>query len=495
MVYDRNFEKWWMKMSRIKKVLLLFPPGVQIVGEELKKCTPPLGISYLGAYLEQQGYDVKLIDAIADGYDQELIIEDGVIQYGMSDQKIEWAVRDFQPDVVGISCIFSSLAKTVIRLAKIAKNINPTIITIVGGAHPTIRAGEMLTSSYIDFVVHGEGEVTLANLLQAINECGNGSKVDGVSYKDSNGKNHNNPAISHILDLDVLPFPARHLLPMKKYSEISRPHGHLLKTPFASMITSRGCPANCSFCSVRNIWGNSYRVRSPENVLNEIETLISSYGIKEIHFEDDNLTANKKRAIRIFKGIVERNFDIVWNTPNGVAVWNLDEELLDNMKQSGCYSISLAIESGDQDVLTHLINKPLKLNRVRRIVSSVKSRGIHVTGFFVIGFPGETLDQMRRTIEYSLSLNLDNLAVMIATPYPGTKLYNIVSQNKFFSVDESELDYIKVRHSKGAKGVIKTPDFTPEDVAELLDEYKADIENNNNLTYRDHFKAIWNVLS
>ncbi|MDD5746991.1 MAG: radical SAM protein, partial [Candidatus Omnitrophica bacterium] len=177
--------------------------------------------------------------------------------------------------------------------------------------------------------------------------------------------------------------------------------------------------------------------RSAENVLDEMELLVKKYGRREIQFIDDNLTLNKPRAMRIFKGIIERKLNIHWNTPNGIAIWTVDEEMLDMMKASGCYELTIAFESGDQEVLNRIIKKPLNLEKAAGLVSKIRKRGILTYGFFISGFPGEKKEQVQRTFAFAKKMDLDGAAFFIANPTPGSDLHKICLEKGYIKDDFS----------------------------------------------------------
>jgi len=206
--------------------------------------------------------------------------------------------------------------------------------------------------------------------------------------------------------------------------------------------------------------GRHWRPRSPDNVIDEIEHLVKDYGVKEIHFEDDNLTFDRERARLIFQGIIERGLDITWTTPNGVAVWKLDDELLKLMKKSGCYQINLGIESGNEQVLRKIIRKPFKLEKVRDIVEKIRENGIWAHGFFILGMPGETKQTITDTIIFATSLNLDSASFFIATPYPGTELYDICKENGY--IQDYDMRDLRVQSS-----MISTKEFTSDELLKL----------------------------
>jgi len=221
-------------------------------------------------------------------------------------------------------------------------------------------------------------------------------------------------------------------------------------------------------------------------VLDEIGHLIDTYGVKEIHFEDDNLTANKKRALDIFNGIIERGYDISWNVPSGMAVYTLDEELLVKMKASGCYSISLAIESGNQRVVRELMNKPVNLKVVPGLVRKIREVGMEVRGFFILGYPDETKETVRETVEFAKSLELDWAYFYIASPIPHTKMYEVCIEKKYIKPE----DFDPVRNLN--KSIIRTPELSPEYLTGVREEAIIDINfrNNPNLLKYDIDKAI-----
>jgi anaerobic magnesium-protoporphyrin IX monomethyl ester cyclase len=408
---------------QINKVMLIFPP-VTILRTYDKMCCLPMGIAYLGAVLRDR-YDIRLVDAVAEGHHHERNITDLIFQYGLDTDMIMERIREFNPDVVGISCIFSNQFPVVAELAKKVKTWNSEVVTVTGGTHPTFLPERCLREEALDFIVMGEAEESLPALLKAIQNGGSLKDIDGLAFRTEE-RMVIHPKTAWIKDLDSLPFPARDLLPMDKYFDINIPFNFFSRSPHnASFITSRGCPCRCSFCSSSTYWGKRYRTRSPENVLAELEHLKTVYGIEEIKFEDDNLTFDTKRAMAIFRGMIERKLNLLWNMPNGVMVNTLDDrELVRLMKQSGCYEVIFAFESGDQWVLDNIINKPINLESARNIVHNVKEEGIDTHAFFIIGFPGEKLAQIKNTFAYAQSLNLDKMIVFYFNPLPGTALYH-----------------------------------------------------------------------
>ncbi len=430
----------------IRKILLIYPPVTYSVQSAKQSC-PPLGVAYLAAAVRDIT-DVKVLDAAVEGYGHEERISPSLMRYGLSISEIARRVEEFKPDAVGISCIFSSQFPTVVEIASAVKRIDPEILTLTGGTHPTFMPERsMKMAPDLDVIVRNEGEQTLRRIVEASQNNGDRRSINGIVYR-SDGEVKVNPPVELVRDLDSLPFPARDLLPMDKYFALDLPMGIVnRRSPWASIITSRGCPSKCSFCSSTNFWGYCYRTRKPEAVLDEIEDLTDRFGVKEIKFFDDNLGAHLGRAKAIFKGIIDRGMDITWNTPNGIGIHNLDYEIIDIMKRSGCYELTLAVESGDPYVLKNIIHKPFKLDKALEVSRILRRMKLGTYGFFIIGFPGETKEQILNTIKFARKLNLDRISVFVANPLPGTEIFDI-SQAKGY-IDEDfpfeEADYFNAR--------------------------------------------------
>ncbi|MCP4649488.1 MAG: radical SAM protein [PVC group bacterium] len=436
--------------QKINKILLIFP-AVIFSGESPKQIMPPLGISYLAAYLRPD-YEVKLLDAAVEGYNQESRISTRFFQYGLDNDHIRKRIIDFAPDVVGVSCLFSSQFLSAASVCAIAKNVSPEIVTVMGGTHPTFLSEQCLADRNIDFIVRGEGERTFKELLDCL-RCGQSFKdVGGIAFRQDNLVRIN-PAPMIAEDIDRIPVPARDLLPLEKYFQINMPMGLISRqTPAMNMITSRGCSFDCSFCSSCHFWGRRYRPRLVENVLDEMEQL-KDMGIKELKFFDDNLTLDRERAKKLFRGMIARKFNFSWNTPNGIAAQTLDEEMVLLMKESGCYEITLAVESGDEQILRDVLKKPINLKHTLHIAEIIKNCGIDTYGFFIIGFPQETKKQIYNTLHFMDKIRLDRISLFIANPLPGTEIYRICREKGYLSGDfeQKPLDYFQ--------SVFQTPEF------------------------------------
>jgi anaerobic magnesium-protoporphyrin IX monomethyl ester cyclase len=436
----------------VERVLLIQPPLVvhTNLSSEPKGVHPPIGLGYIAATAERE-FDVRILDSVVEGYHTEVEIDADRIRYGLTYDQIAGQIESFRPDVVGVSNCFSSGFSEALAVCRIARKVDPAIVTVIGGPHVSAVPQQAAQFDAIDFVVIGEGEYTFRDLLRSL-PTGSWGALDGLAWKND-GKVELLPKSRFIDDLDELPWPARHLLPMQKYFDIGEAFLLTKRKPFTPLNTSRGCVAQCTFCPVHSTWGRKWRARGAVNVLDEIEHLVKTYGIREIHFDDDNLVLNRKRAVALFQGLIDRKLDVVWTVPTGLALWAVDDELLSLMKRSGCYKLFVAVESGDEHMLNDVIRKPLDLKKVKPLVKTMQKLGIEVESFFVVGMPGETGDSLSRTFQFSRELDTDASHYFFANPMPGTMLWS-ECEEKGYLREGFVLDNVRVERAN-----IDTPDL------------------------------------
>jgi len=259
---------------------------------------------------------------------------------------------------------------------------------------------------------------------------------------------------SRIINLDNLPLPARDLVDLENYIKIGVPFGPFSrKERVEQIMTTRGCPFSCSFCSTVEYWGHHFRTRSVENVIKEIGELVNKYHIEEIQFTDDNLTANKKRAKDLFTKL--KKYGLSWSTPNGLMIQTIDEEMIDLMASSGAYQVSFAVESGSQRVLKEIINKKVpQKSEVKKYIERFHKNNVQVHGLFIVGFPGETRDEIQQTLNYPFDLGFDSASFFIAHPMPGSRLYKECEQKGYLDTNLIGKD---LQHS-----AIKIPKDSPD---------------------------------
>jgi magnesium-protoporphyrin IX monomethyl ester (oxidative) cyclase len=447
--------------KKIRKVLLFIPPAFTFKDTSDINPLPPLGLGYLGAALEEVGIEVKIVDCLLEGWNSRVDITENIIRVGLPFERIEEIIRAYGPDIVGVNNLFTKQRENAHKVYALAKKVDSGIITIAGGAHPTVMPDLVLADGNVDYVVLGEGDDTIIDLVGVIEGKKSISTLDGIGYKE-NGQIRIIPKTKFIEDLDRLPFPARHLLNMEEYFGLKHSHGTRRKKRFSPIVTSRGCPAKCTFCSAYKVWGRKFRYRSPENVIAEMKEIKEKYGIGEIMFEDDNATLNVQRAERLFDLMIEEKLNFIWDTPNGVAAFALNENLIDKMKRSGCYQLNLALESGNQQVLDNIIKKPLKLEKAKQLIKHAQKIGLDVGIFLIIGMPGETKEQMWDSFRLAEELEIYSPFISIATPYPGSELYDLCRKEKYIP-DDFSLDNLFIWSFS-----ISTPDWTGEELKDIL---------------------------
>lgn len=361
---------------------------------------PPIGLALIAAVLEREGYPVTVLDANA---------------LRLQPKDLAPLVTDV--DVVGLTAMTPTVGAAV-SIARHLKQANPELTIILGGAHATLLPEETLaTAPEIDIIVRGEGEETIIELLQALEAKQPLDNISGISYRTT-GKVINTTARFTNVDMESLPFLAYHLLPVQKYKP-HPPHGRAL--PFAALVTSRGCPYHCAYCS-KPIFGNKFRAQSPERVVEEVAYLKEKFGIKEIAFYDDVFTLNKKRAYAIADGIIKKDLRVHWTCETRVNLVN--KELLRRIKQAGGYAIAYGVESASQEILNTL-GKGVTLEQVEEAVRLAQEVGLQTIGYFMIGSPGESPETIGKTIHFAKKLKLDFAQFAVTTPFPGTELYDL----------------------------------------------------------------------
>jgi len=444
---------------------LINPPRIQPRAWGKPSVVPPLGLAYVAAVLEK-AHEVRIIDAPTEGWRNLRQIDETKYQVGLSNTEIADKVKHWSPSIVVIEIPFSGWIKPAFEVASTVKSIDKSISTVLEGPHPSARPKECLANPNVDFVVIGEPENTILELANALEkEAPDFNGIRGIGFVQDGVPVITSPR-PPLEDLDSLPFPARHLLPMEEYFAAVKENplrGEIYK-PWTEILTSRGCPYNCVFCTHHIVWGRKWRGRSPENVVDEIEQVVKTYHVKQVDFLDDNMTLDRKRMEDICDLIIKRGLRIEWFTPNGVRADTLDERLLTKMKKSGCKKIRVAPESGVQRVVDQIIKKNLDLKSVERAVVLCKKVGIKVGCFFVIGLIGETKEEINETIKFAYrlrQLGAESFVFSIATPIQGTELYEQAKRGGFLR------DCFSDEALAAAEPLIETPEFTANELREL----------------------------
>jgi anaerobic magnesium-protoporphyrin IX monomethyl ester cyclase len=411
--------------KRIRRIVFVSPPlsleerygDLAGAGSSM----PSLGLLMLGAVARRAGYEPFVIEAAAENLSLRQVMD---------------RVARIAPDMVGITATTLSIfnAHTV---AEAVKKLDPGIVTVVGGPHVSAVPAETLRRfPQFDMAAIGEGEDTLVALLSALNGGGELPAVAGLALRD--GENilitEKRPLIK---DLDTLPFPAWDLLPGFPGTYRPTPFRHL-QLPAAPLVTSRGCPNNCTFCD-RTLFGRTCRLFSADYVVEMIRELVEKHGVRELVFEDDTFTLRKQRVVEICRALTTSGWDLTWTCLGRVDT--VDPDLLAVMHRAGCWQIAYGIESGAQEILD-LVEKKVRLERASQALAWTRKAGILTKGFFILGFPTETIATMERTIGFAKREALDDISVFKLTPLPGSRIHETASEFGRFDDDWRKMNLL-----------------------------------------------------
>ena len=397
----------------------------------------PLGLAYLGAVAEKAGHQVTIIDCQAEKLTQETFLA---------------RIAQTPSDVIGVTST-TLLYKSAMKLITIAKLAHPQAKTMLGGSHGTFWDENALNEyPSLDIVVRREGELTFIELLDKLQSQASLANVLGITYRNGDKivRNADRPFIE---DLDSIPFPAHHLMPLESLKR----DGKIL----FPLISSRGCVFWCDFCSTVRMFGRGYRWRSAKNVVDEMQLIHDKYGVKQVTFYDDAFSVDRKRVMQICNELHARKLDMMWDC--GTRVDMVDRELLQTMRNAGCFAVWLGVESGSEAILGAM-NKSIKLDQTRKAYKTAHEVGLMTIANVVLGFPGETEKTARETIRFVKELNPDDVGFYVATPYPGTPMYDEVIKNGWLRVT----DFDKY---DTAGPTFETPSLSMEALAKL--RYKA----------------------
>ena len=391
-------------LRKMLEVLLIYP-GSSFGYDITLPIKIPLGIAYIAAVLRKNDIDVNVMD----------------LRFYSNWGDVKKQLMRYSLDIVGISSETVNINRA-FKMAELSKVVGAKVV--IGGAHATVLPEQTVSHGNVDIVVIGEGERTFLELVKTFEKASDLGLVEGILYKNKEGIIERNPPRKPIEDLDDLPFPARELFPMDKI--INQPGSSFPLPPLSclSMLASRGCIFNCSFCqpTLRKLFGRKVRRRSAQNVVEEIEHMKKRWGIKSIYFVDDTFTLNHTWLNSFCELMRERDLKIMWECQSRVDTVN--EDILKKMRECGCRRISYGVESGSQRILDEVFNKGVKIDDIINAVTISKRLGI-VTGVSVmIGSPSETLEDLEKTRRLLKKLNPHTIGVNITTPMPGTALYD-----------------------------------------------------------------------
>jgi anaerobic magnesium-protoporphyrin IX monomethyl ester cyclase len=389
------------------KVTLVNPPYPQSVHSH--PAFIPLGLAYLGAVAEKAGHQVTIIDCQAEK---------------LAPEAFRARLEKTPSDIVGVTAT-TLLYKSAMKLIGVAKEAHPQAFTVLGGSHGTFWDENALKEyPALDIVVRREGEQTFIELLEKLESKASLNGVLGITYRDGDKTVRN--ADRHFLqDLDSLPFPAHHLLPLENLK-----HNGKIIFP---LVSSRGCVYWCDFCSTVRMFGRGYRMRSAKNVVDEMQLIHDKYGIDQVTFYDDAFSVDRNRVMQICQELQARKLHLKWDC--GTRVDMVDRELMQTMRGAGCFAVWLGVESGSEKILGAM-NKRIKLEQTRQAYKTAHDVGLMTIANVVLGFPGETEQTARETIRFVKELSPEDVGFYIATPYPGTPMYEEVVKNGWLRVTD-----------------------------------------------------------
>lgn len=403
------------------KVSLINPPysireRYSIDTETREGHLPPLGLAYVAAALEAANASPSIIDSPAEGLSNDDVVN---------------RIRKESPELIGITALTCNVHRAFELSSKLKAEFPHTPI-ILGGAHASCFPQETLKKQpAIDAIVFGEGELTIAEVIAQIDRSKSLSGVNGTCFRAGKRIVLNKPREA-VQNLDEIPFPARHLLNFENYLPLPNQYKHL---PLAHMVTSRGCPyGQCTFCFEAGRLGHRYRRSSVEHVVDEIEILVDTYGVREVSFWDDNFVLGESWMNNFVDTLKKRNLDIVWSCYARVNF--VTKRILNKMAEGGCWNIFYGLESGNQDLLD-LIRKGITLEQSRNATRWAAEAGIEVRGSFMIGLPGETPEKAQKTIDFAKQLSIDYAQFCITTPFPGTTLFEQAKEYGRLDMDYS----------------------------------------------------------
>jgi anaerobic magnesium-protoporphyrin IX monomethyl ester cyclase len=383
-----------------KKVLLIQPNYSRQRSSGVWRIAPPMGLAYIAAFLEEKGIPVKILDANA---------------LNLSVEETKKEAENYGAEIIGVSILTPGHNFA----AELVKKLPSAVLSVAGGAQAT-AVPELILKEGFKVVVRGEGEETFFDLASGKNL----SEIDGISFTKDGQVIHNKNREPQ--DPNILPLPARHLL-IKNGVDLPYASEATQYFPWAVITTSRGCPYDCYYCN-KLIFGRKIRYLTPENVLKEIDFLVKNYGIKEISVSDDCFNFDLPRAKKILDLIASRDYKIKIRFSNGLRADKIDKEFLEKAKKAGCNYIALGVESGSQEILDR-IPKGESLETIEKAVKMIKKSGIPVTCFFMLGLLGDTKETMEKTIAFAKKLNPDIASFNIATPYPGTRMWQLIKDS------------------------------------------------------------------
>lgn len=458
--------------------ILLFNPYYSQLIEyySFYRPTPPMGLLYLAAFLMKYGLNSKIFELGI--FDAKDATRDGKrVRFGLPNDAIAEIIKNEKPKIIGITSMYSVFYRDVVEIVELIKAVNSEIIVVLGGNHVSSYWKYVLKNMAIDYVVIGEGEQTFLELCRLVLSKNSAMDIPGIAYRDNTAAVVRTKPRSLIKNLDTIPMPAFDLIDFRRY--FGEGNIYSMRYPAAGIMSSRGCPGRCVFCTIQAVWGNTWRGRSPQNVVDEIEFIQKEFGIHEFAFLDDSASVDRVRWMGVCDELLKRKLDIKWTTPNGIAHWTLTKEILSKMHKAGCYRITFGIESGDEDT-RKFIGKLHSLKQAKELIRHANRIGMWTICTNIIGFPYENLESINRTIDFAKSSGTDFACFYLLIPQPTSAVYEyfkkegLLSFDKFFEADDfNEVAFEKINYILNETGC-DTLHFKKEELNRLQkDAYRS----------------------
>lgn len=381
---------------------------------------PDVGVAYVARAALNAGADVEVLDAHLDDIGPE---------------ELRLLLRKKAYDLIAFKCLSMDIY-TVLQYCRVVKEYSRNIITLMGGPHPTALPENVMRSCDVDYIIRGEGEPGITGLIRVLLQFKGNiptkelEKIPCLTYRDENSGAIRMNTVLFEQDIDKLGFPAWDLFRIDDYPQLPGSGGK-----FLPVITSRGCPSLCTFCSSNAIHGRNVRTRSPEHVIEEIKWILRDFRIGKVSIFDNNFTFYREHAVAFSELYIKNRFPVKFDVPQGVRLDRIDEKVILALDRAGCDYLGVGVESGSQETL-NIVRKGTTLEMIREKLAMIREKSqMKIMGFFILGFPHETEEQLLETIDFSMSLPLDYAAFTIFTPFPGTELFNVMLNEGYFTVD------------------------------------------------------------
>ncbi len=448
--------------------ILLIQPSCIVTERWSEKAAPflPIGLASIAASLKKANHEVMLLDALTEGWEFRWRHEGGWIEIGLSEEDVAAEIRRYQPQVVGFSVPFTTQAPRLRSLARWVKAIHPEIFVVCGGNYPTAAPREVLEIPDVDLVVLGEGEITFTRILDKLKTGASLENLNGIAYRSEGGGIAIQPPLQYIENLDQLPLPAYDLLPLTSYFKA-------IGKRWLPLFNTRGCQKACASCSTEKLHGKRARYESVEYTLKKIRLLNDNYGVQSFYFDDNNLFSNKLYAAELFDRIIDEKLKIQWIARSGVDPRSLDDDLLNKMRLAGGKRLHFSPDSGSRRVLRKYLARSFDPYIMEKAIQRTLDAGFKVSCHFLIGTPGETLEEIHETLKFAWklrSLGVDEFNFSMAVPYAGTEMRSHAENMQCVLPDQEEM-YTPY------DGCISTEEIPAEEISVIRET--ADREFNN----------------